>query len=883
MFYRRNLLLAPCLVVGCSLQAQIAKQAIDLQKIRPLNRVTSPIDENSRVVSRGNVHPMAKPEYDLGIAELDLGMDRMILVLQPDTIQQTALEQFLAAQRDPGSPQYRQWVSPEDFGNSFGISPHDLDQVVGWLESHGFDVEPVSAGRRSIVFSGTASQVAGAFHTSIHKYNVNGVLHHANSSDPEIPLALAPVVNGLLSLNDFQAVSMHTPPAPAYTTGSSHYVAPSDFAAIYDLNPLYNNSINGSGQSIAVAGRCNIKTTDIQSFRSQFGLHANTPNVIVNGRNPGIISTDEQFEATLDVEWSGAVAENAAINFVVSASTGTTDGVTLSSQYIVNHNLSPVMTLSFGNCEAALGNSGNQFWNSLWQQAASEGMSVMVAAGDSGAAGCDSSSSNTARDGLGVNGLCSPQYSTCVGGTQFNDVSNPAAYWSSSNSSSLGSALSYIPEVVWNQSGTVSGGSELWAGGGGSSSVYSKPAWQSAPGVPADKKRDVPDVSLNASTYDGYLVLMNGSLYDVGGTSAATPSFAGLMGLVVQKTGARQGNINPNLYSLATKQSTGGAMVFHDITSGNNSVPGQTGFSAGPGYDLASGLGSVDGALLVNNWSGSSAPTPNFQLTLGTSALNVQVGAQASTSVQTTVSGGFSSSIGLSTSTTPSGLTAQFQPNSFSAPGSGNGSLTFTAASTTSPGTYNLTITGSGGGVTQNVPLAVTIQPNCSYSLGSSSANPSAAGGSFSVGVTTSTGCTWTASTTTSWISITSGTPGNGSGTVNYSVQQNASTSPRSGSMTIAGQTFGVTQAGATVTAVTLSPTTEHFGFSGGRGSFTVTSGGSWTAVSNNNWITITSGGSSAGGNTTVNFQVTTNGGFSSRTGTITVGNATFTVTQAGF
>lgn len=874
------------------MQAQVSspatRHAVDLQAIHPRDRVTGMVDERARLVRPGNVHPLARPEYDLGAAAPDLRLDRMILVLQPDEAQQTALDEFLAAQNDPQSPQYHKWLSPDEFGGAFGVSAHDADQVVKWLDGHGFEVEPATGSRRTITFSGTAAQVERAFHTSIHSYNVNGQVHHANAADPEIPRALAAVVHGVLSLHDFHAAGQHTAPqsmleaSPAYTSGSSHYLAPSDFATIYDVGSLYNSSIDGSGQSIAIAGRCNIKTADVQNFRSMFGLPVNNPTVILNGSNPGIVSTNEQFEATLDVEWSGAVARNAAIQFVVSKSTFSTDGISLSSQYIVNHNLAPVMSLSFGSCESTMGSSQNQFWNSLWQQAAAEGITVLVSSGDSGAAGCDSASSTSARNGLGVNGLCSPPFSTCVGGTEFNDTSNPSAYWSTTNApTTLSSVLSYIPEMAWNESGTVAGGSQLWSSGGGQSKVYSKPSWQSAPGVPADGKRDVPDVSLNAATHDGYLVVMNGNLYVVGGTSASAPSLAGLMGLVVQKTGARQGNANPNFYSLATKQSTGGAAVFHDVITGNNSVPGLTGFNAVPGYDQATGLGSVDAAILVNNWSAGSVPTPDFQLSGSSNAITIGLGTQGMVTTQVTVSGGFNATVSLSVAPLPSGLTAQFSPSSFAAPGSGSSTLTLTAASTTAPGVYNLTITASGGTITRTVPLAVTIPSNCSYSLNSNTASPPAAGGSFSATVITTAGCAWNASSNATWMSISSGAPGNGPGNVNYSVQANNSASSRVGTLSIAGQTLTVTQAAGS-SSVTLSPTSAKYSWSGGRGSITVSANVPWTAVSNVNWISITSGSSSANGNTTVNYTVTVDIG-SSRTGTITIAGVTFTVTQSGF
>jgi len=577
--------------------------------LQPRNRITSIIDDEERITLRGNTHPLAVARFDSGAVAPDFPMDRMILILLPGPDQQAALHWFVAAQHDPGSVYYHQWLTPGEYGERFGVSDDDIAQVAAWLQGHGMEVEEVTAGRRAIVFSGTAAQVESAFHTPVHAYKIGAELHHANVKDPEIPAALAEVVGGVVSLHDFYSAPMHKsiPTAsPEFTNGSSHYLSPADFATIYDLGPLYRQSINGAGQSIAIVARSNMKISDVQQFRTFFGLPANNPQVIVNGVDPGIFDSGEETEADLDVEWSGAVARNATIKFVVSKSTNTTDGVDLSAQYIVNRNLAPVMSTSFGLCEAWLGSSGNSFFHSLWQQAAAQGITALVSSGDSGAAGCDSPSASIATHGLAVNGLCSTPYSICVGGSEFNDSSNPSLYWSSNNSATQQSALSYIPEIVWNESGAGSG---LWASGGGASSLYGKPAWQTGTGVPDDGRRDVPDVSLSAAGHDGYLIVQEGALHVVGGTSAASPSFAGIMDLVVQNAAARVGDANTVLYPLAAKQQAGGAAVFHDITVGNNSVPGQIGFKATVGFDQATGLGSVDAALLVNHWSngGTSA------------------------------------------------------------------------------------------------------------------------------------------------------------------------------------------------------------------------------------------------------------------------------------
>ncbi|MFZ1166195.1 MAG: S53 family peptidase [Candidatus Sulfotelmatobacter sp.] len=673
------------------------------------DRITSFIDDDQRVTLRGNVHPLAQAQYDAGAVAPDFPMEHMLLTLLPDSTQQDVLNQLVDAQHNPESPYYHQWLTPEQYGERFGVSDADTAQIVSWLQEHGMQVEEVTAGRRSIIFSGTAAQVQTAFHTAIHTYKIGDEVHHANVNDPEIPAALVQVVGGVVSLHDFHSEPMHglvRKPSPDFSSGGAYYLAPADFATIYDLNPLYQQSITGSGQSVAIVARSNINIADARQFRTFFGLPANDPQIIVNGTDPGIWSANEETEADLDVEWSGAVARSATIKFVVSKSTNSSDGVDLSAQYIVNHNLAPVMSTSFGLCEASLGSSGNSFLNSLWQQAAAEGITVFVSSGDSGAAGCDSASALTATHGRAVNGLCSTPYSVCVGGTEFNDLANPTLYWSPSNSSGTqASALSYIPEIVWNASGPDYG---LWASGGGASAVYAKPSWQAGTGVPADGKRDVPDVALSSAGHDGYLIYQNGELYVVGGTSAASPSFAGVMALVVQNTAARQGNASVAFYSLASKQRAGGASVFHDTTIGNNSVPGQAGFNATVGYDQATGLGSINGSILVNHWADATTP-PSFHAALSANSLSVTGGSNKSLTLNVTVSGGFNAAVTFSITGLPGGVSDTFTPAKLTAPGSGSSVLKLTATSAARAGTYSATVSATSGATKQQMPLSVTI------------------------------------------------------------------------------------------------------------------------------------------------------------------------------
>jgi pseudomonalisin len=771
------------------------------------DRITSTIDDQVRVRLMGNVHPLARPEYETGAVPPERRMERMILTLGTEAARESAIDQLVAEQQDPHSARYHRWLTPEEFGKEFGVSEHDLAQIAGWLRSHGLTVEEVARGRRSLEFSGTAEQVEEAFHTQMRVYNVGGEVHDANATDPEIPKALAGVVRGVVALHDFQSKPAHTAVKPgplpqANATNGQHYVAPADFATIYDLAPLYQNSITGTGQSVAVVARCNIHLSDVQTFRSNFGLPVNNPTIVVNGTDPGIVSNDEETEADLDAEWAGAIAQNATVRFVVSASTNTSDGVMLSAQYIVNNNLAPVMTLSFGLCESAQGAAGNSFINSLWQQAAAEGITVLVAAGDSGAAGCDAPSANTATQGPAVNGLCSTPYDVCVGGTEFNDSSNPSAYWSAQNGTGMASALSYIPETVWNESGGVTGGSQLWAGGGGVSTVYAKPSWQAGPGVPADGMRDVPDVSLTAAGHDGYLIYQNGGLNAVGGTSAATPSFASLMALAVQKTGGRLGNPNPALYSMATSQASGGAAVFHDTTIGNNSVPGVTGFTAGVGYDEASGLGSVDAVQLINNWGGTSSPS--LQVSLSSPSISLADGASAGVTVTVGVSGGFSSAVVLSATGLPAGVTAGFSNATLTAPGSGTSTLTLSVGSQVAPGSYPVEVTANGGSVTENAALTLIVTHTGSFTLGLSGSSVSVTqGGAGSVLATVTVAGGFSAAVALTVAGLPTGataipTPASfaapGSGSSTLMLGANAQTAAGSYPVTVTATGGGVTQ-----------------------------------------------------------------------------------------
>src|ERR1700728_4716222 len=616
--------------------------------------ITQPIDEGKLVVLRGNTHLLARAKYDQGAAPGSLAMDHMMLVLKTTSAQGAALETLLAQQQDRSSPNYHKWLTPQEFGEQFGASESDIQKITGWLQSHGFQIDKVANGRNVIQFSGNAAQVQSAFHTAIHSYTIDSKQHWANASYPSIPAALTPAVTGVASLNNFPRKAAHrltgsftrnmatgklksVTPEFTYLGGCSgtnadgsntdcYGLAPYDFATIYNVLPLWNAGVTGTGQTIAIVGQSNINIQDAANFRSMFGLSVNNPNIILNGPDPGIQS--DESEADIDVQWSGAVAPEATIDFVVSQSTETTAGVDLSAVYIIENNLAPVMSESYGECELGLGTAGKQFYNTLWQQAAAQGITLFISAGDNGAAGCDNfnaSSPSPAEYGLQVSGFASTPYNVAVGGTDFEDFSNPGSYWSTTNNSTTqASALSYIPESTWNDSCTNvlfstvgfstnaetncndsrlipsydvpeggSGGVSGCTTPSGSAPAncaggYAKPAWQTGTGVPADGKRDIPDVSLFASDRflgSFYIICQSDQTYGTcnlssdsyflgfGGTSVSSPAFAGIMALVNQETGSRQGNANYVLYKLAAQQPA----AFHDVTVGTIAMPCATG------------------------------------------------------------------------------------------------------------------------------------------------------------------------------------------------------------------------------------------------------------------------------------------------------------------
>jgi uncharacterized protein (TIGR03437 family) len=572
------------------------------------NRIAARIDARMGVVPIGHVHPRATLAADRGAVEDSFAIPGMTLTFKLSSTQQAALDRLLAQQQDPSSPQYHQWLTPEQYADRFGLSPEDLQQVREWAQSQGFAIAATARSRTWISLNGAAGQVRAAFRTPIHHYSVDGTLHYANSAKPEIPAALADVVSSVMGLHDFRLKPRLRTAIPDYnSTNGGHYIAPGDLATIYNITPLYAAGIDGAGQKVAVVGQTTILTSDIANFRSKFNLPPMNLKQQLYGQSPGLSSND-LLEADLDLEWAGAVARNAQIIYVFS------NDVLTSAMNAIDSNLAPVLSMSYGLCEQ-IDLVDLPTFQSWAQQANAQGITWVNASGDNGAADCEITGSDPAQTGLAVDEPASIPEVTAMGGAMFNE--GGGSYWNVINATDGGSATSYIPETVWNENSVTYG---LAAGGGGHSVFFTQPSWQTGPGVPSDGFRHVPDLSFNSGSQHDATYVYSGGGYGVGGTSAATPVMAGVLALLNQYLTSHTilsvpglANINPTLYRMA--QNSPG--VFHDITTGNNSVScvvgspdcatGTMGYSAAPGYDMATGLGSIDVNKFVTSWAGSPA------------------------------------------------------------------------------------------------------------------------------------------------------------------------------------------------------------------------------------------------------------------------------------
>ena len=626
--------------------------------------ITQNIDESKLVTLAGNTRPEATAKYDRGRVADNFVIQHMLLQLQRSPEQERELERYIDELTDKSSPNFHQWLTAKEYGERFGLAKQDRDAIKSWLESHNLKVNVDYTNGILIDFSGTAGAIRGAFHTEIHKLNVKGEKHFANMSDPRIPAALAPAVAGVVALHDFKPHAMHEMKTKAnYTTSEGYYaVVPGDLEKIYNFDPVFSAGISGQGQTIVVLEDTDLYTTaDWTKFRSTFGLssytdgsltttHPAPPSGTNNCTDPG--TNGDDGEAILDAEYASAAAPSAKIELASCEDTATFGGL-IALQNIINGSgpYPETISMSYGECEAFNGAASNAAFNSAFQQTVSEGVSMFVSSGDDASAGCDRGAT-AATHGIGITGWGSSQYTVSVGGTDFGDsyAGTNSTYWSSSNSSTYESALSYINEIPWNVScgsvliatylgfsstygssglcnsttasddgllntiGGSGGPSECATGSPSVSGVVSgtcagwpKPSYQSVFGNPSDGVRDTPDVSLfaaNAPWGHYYVFCWSDPSYTAdgsapctgapdnwsggGGTSFSSPIWAGIQALIDQKAGGPQGPVNPVYYKLADTEYG---------SSGDSSCNSTLGNAAGSScvfYDVTQGDNDVD-------------------------------------------------------------------------------------------------------------------------------------------------------------------------------------------------------------------------------------------------------------------------------------------------
>jgi subtilase family serine protease len=542
----------------------------------PAATITTAVNEANLVTLSNNTRPEAVAANDLGVVADTFPMNHLLLQLQRSPQGEAALKSYIDQLHDRTSPNFHKWLTPAQFATQFGAAQSDVNAVTSWLSAHGFTINGTQASGLIIDFSGTAGQVRQAFHTEIHNLNVAGAQHFANMSDPRIPAALASAVTGVISLHNFRpkAQLLHKANADvhgAYTfnSGANHGLVPGDIATIYNLTPLFTAGYTGKGQTIMVVEDTYLYSTgDWTVFRKTFGLTRPYPSGTLTQVSPagsltctnpgyqgkGTPGYGDDGEAIIDVEWATAAAPNASIVLAACTDTSAFGGL-IALENVLNGpaaSLPSVVSISYGEAEAANGAAANLAYNNAYQQAVAEGVSIFVSSGDEGAASADLG--NPSTHGISISGFTSTPYNVSVGGTDFGytaDSVNPATYWSSTNTSTYSSALSYIQEIPWNDScagglfagflNTIgltptsspvdlcnntlvtantgelnftlnavggSGGPSGCATGttstrnvvSGTCAGYPKPGYQAGLfGNPADAVRDIPDVSLFAS------------------------------------------------------------------------------------------------------------------------------------------------------------------------------------------------------------------------------------------------------------------------------------------------------------------------------------------------------------------------------------------------
>jgi len=709
------------------------------------NRITQELTPGPVVTLSGTVHPLTREASDLGEANPGLRMESMTLSIAPSAAEKAELDALVEAQQNPKSVQYHRWLTQEQFGARFGLAEADLSRVTGWLEAQGFTVKSVAPSRNLITFSGTVAQAEAVFRTQIHQYRIGADTRIGNDREISIPQGLAGVVTGIGGLSGFrprpQAAVKRLDPQFTSQFSGNHFLAPGDWATIYNVTLIYNAGYTGTGMHVGIAGQTHFPQADIDDFRAAAGLSATKLNMVcistADCTNLAGESVGDVSEADLDVEWSGGIAPNATVDFIYAAADDPEQDVFSAAVYLVttykvDGAVVPVISISYASCETQFSENMRASFDGILEEAAAQGQSVLNSSGDAGAAGCDQGNTIATQGAVADYPAASP-YVTGVGGTTFSPdgsagTPEPGAneYWSySSTADIISSALQYIPETSWNDTSYDQSqdlASTPISGGGGVSLYYAMPSWQWAPGnFSGAPMRFLPDVAFSASAdHDPYLLCSqeftsatdpsqtggpscvdgfrdsDSDLMAAGGTSASSPSFAGMLTLLVEKYG-KQGNFNQTLYSLAADP-TKYAAIFHDITTGSNAQPctagskgcsgGLVGYEATAGYDLVTGLGSVNGGALY-----AALAPPTYTLGASSNSITIPAGSNAQLNLSLTATN-YPGTVSFATSVssidgTPSAVSASASSVSFASSTTGSSTLTITAtksAANRSPG-----------------------------------------------------------------------------------------------------------------------------------------------------------------------------------------------------
>lgn len=592
---------------------------------------------------------------DLGRAAPDQPVVSGRIILRRSEEADRLFELRIAQQHNPRSPYYRKWLTPSQVGDEFGPDDASFQRLIAWVKASGLVVTDLPASRSSIGFSGYVADAERAFSVPVHavRGRRTGIMELA--ADPELPVALARSVRAvslsspvLAERDSSELGERRATTGPVISPqlnwpyqGGFQFVAPQDFLTIYNVSPVWSSGIDGSGQTIAVATGSNVRADDFLWFRQSFGLPATTLQSVHPGcANPGLVLANI-FEASVDAEWAGVAAPGATLQVASCPDTpGGEQGPLTALRNLIESPTPPsIISFSYATCESSLNSAQRQDIDNMFRLAAVEGVSVFVASGDRGAGqtACDTVVDYWLTEGIQVNAFATSPYVVAVGGTDFSDKYDGSTkqYWDTVTPPSADnfyrSALSYIPEMAWNESCASSlvysfygnGFSSpaafcnsgfnvgiAYGGSGGKSQYVAKPSWQlGVTGVPNDGARGVPDVSLVSSGYSWWQHGMIACATDpatvntacdlsqsaqIGfGTSFAAPAFAGVQALINQKLASRQGNPNYALYQIARLEYNGGgagfgslstcnsslgsassvACVFHDVTKGDTTMP----------------------------------------------------------------------------------------------------------------------------------------------------------------------------------------------------------------------------------------------------------------------------------------------------------------------